>query len=387
MNTNTINKKILILGSTGSVGTQAADVSRSHSLNVDGICASTNIKILEEQIREFHPRYCAVVDVNAAKDLAVRVADTNTVVLSGIEGVVDMINLSDAEIAVNSIMGRAGLEPTLAIIRSGKDLALANKETLVTAGHIVMGEARKYGVNVLPVDSEHCAIFQCLRAGNKNEVSRLILTASGGPFYGKSFDQLSEITVEMALAHPTWKMGAKITIDSATMMNKGFEVIEACHLFGVSVENVDVVVHRESIIHSMVEYIDGSVIAQLAVPDMRMCVHYAMTYPNRGYSTAERLDFAKLGNLSFLPPDNENFPMLNLAREAFKMGGIIPCVLNGANEAAVSLFLNGKIKFTEISKLVKDITLNFNNINKPTLAEIAEADIRSRKLVNEAANI
>ncbi len=382
-----VNKKILILGSTGSVGTQAADVARMHGLTVDGICASKNIALLEEQIREFKPRYCTVTDEASAKELALRVADTDTRILSGLSGVIEMIDLSDATVAVNSIMGRAGLEPTLAVIRKGMDLALANKETLVTAGEIVMSEARRAGVNVLPVDSEHCAIFQCLRAGNRDEVKRLILTASGGPFYGKSREELTEITVEQALAHPTWKMGAKITIDSATMMNKGFEVIEACHLFGVTPDEVDVVVHRESIIHSMVEFVDRSVIAQMAVPDMRMCVHYAITYPERGFSEGERLDLTKCGKLTFLPTDDKNFPMLNLARSSFKKGGLIPCVLNGANEAAVALFLDGKIRFTDIFDLVRDVTDNYSNILTPTLAEIAEADVRSRILLKEAANL
>ncbi len=382
-----INKKILILGSTGSVGTQAADVARMHGLTVDGICAARNIALLEEQIREFKPRYCAVMDEMAARELSVKAADTDTRILSGVGGVIEMINLSDATVAVNSIMGRAGLEPTLAVIRNGMHLALANKETLVTAGEIVMAEANKAGINVLPVDSEHCAIFQCLRAGNRDEVRRLILTASGGPFYGKSREELTGITVEQALAHPTWKMGAKITIDSATMMNKGFEVIEACHLFGVTPDEVDVVVHRESIIHSMVEFVDRSVIAQMAVPDMRMCVHYALTYPERGVSHGERLDLTKVGTLSFLPTDDVNFPMLNLARESFKKGGLIPCVLNGANEAAVALFLDGKIKFTDIFDLVHHVTTTYKNIVDPTLAQIAEADEVSRILLKEAANI
>lgn len=382
-----VNKKILILGSTGSVGTQAADVARMHGITVDGICASKNIAVLEAQIREFKPRFCAVTDEDCAKELAVRVGDTNTRILSGLSGVIEMINLSDATVAVNSIMGRAGLEPTLAVIRNGMDLALANKETLVTAGEIVMAEAHKAGVNVLPVDSEHCAIFQCLRSGNRDEVKRLILTASGGPFYGKSREELTEISVKQALAHPTWKMGAKITIDSATMMNKGFEVIEACHLFAVAPDEVDVVVHRESIIHSMVEFVDRSVIAQMAVPDMRMCVHYALTYPERGVSEGERLDLTKCGKLTFLPTDDVNFPMLNLARDSFKKGGLIPCVLNGANEAAVSLFLDGKIKFTDIFDLVSEVTKNYINIASPTLEQIAEADVSSRILLKEAANL
>lgn len=382
-----INKKILILGSTGSVGTQAADVARTHDLTVDGICAASNIKLLEEQIREFKPRFCAVMDERAAKELSAKVSDTDTHIFTGVEGVIEMIDRSDATVAVNSIMGRAGLEPTLAVIRNGMDLALANKETLVTAGDIVMAEAKRAGVNVLPVDSEHCAIFQCLRAGNRDEVKRLILTASGGPFYGKNREELTEITVEQALAHPTWKMGAKITIDSATMMNKGFEVIEACHLFCVTPDEVDVVVHRESIIHSMVEYVDRSVIAQMAVPDMRMCVHYALTYPERGVSHGERLDLTKAGTLTFLPTDDVNFPMLDLARESFRKGGLIPCVLNGANEAAVALFLDGKIKFTDIFDLVHHVTNNYKNIAAPTLEQIAEADVQSRILVKEAADI
>lgn len=382
-----IDKKILLLGSTGSVGTQAADVAREHKLTVDGICAARSVDTLEEQIREFHPRVCAVLDESAASELRVRVADTATQILAGTAGVLEMIDSSDADAAVNSIMGRAGLEPTLAAIGKGMNIALANKETLVTAGHIVMDVARKAGVAILPVDSEHCAIFQCLRAGEHDEVSRLILTASGGPFFGRKREELEAITVEQALAHPTWKMGAKITIDSATMMNKGFEVIEACHLFGVTPDEVDVVVHRESVIHSMVEFVDRSVIAQLAVPDMRMCVRYALTYPERAESAGEKLDFARIGRLTFASPDDENFPMLSLARSAFKKGGLIPCVLNGANETAVALFLDGKICFTDIFDLVKSVTEGYKNIDSPTLEQIAQADIESRNLVKKVANI
>lgn len=375
---NNIDKKILILGSTGSVGTQAADVAAFHGAAVDGISAATDGKTAEEQARKFGVRYCAMVDEAAAKDLSVRLSDTGTKVLSGTEGILEMIGLSDADTAVNSITGIAGLRPTLAAIENGMDVALANKETLVTAGDIVMSRAHEKGVAILPVDSEHCAVFQCMQCGSHDEVRKLILTASGGPFYGMKRNELSAITKEQALAHPTWKMGAKITIDSATMMNKGFEVIEAYHLFGIPADDIEVVVHRESIVHSMVEYTDRAVIAQLSVPDMRMCVRYALTYPHRSDSNGEILDLTKVGKLTFAEPDNETFTLLPLARKAIKLGGVIPCAVNGANEAAVDLFLHDKISFTDIFDVVEKVALSFDHRKEPTLDDIFEVDKISR---------
>lgn len=375
---NNIDKKILILGSTGSVGTQAADVAAFHGAAVDGISAATDGKTAEEQARKFGVRYCAMVDEAAAKDLSVRLSDTGTKVLSGTEGILEMIGRSDADTAVNSITGIAGLRPTLAAIENGMDVALANKETLVTAGDIVMSRASEKGVAILPVDSEHCAVFQCMQCGSHDEVRKLILTASGGPFYGMKRNELSAITKEQALAHPTWKMGAKITIDSATMMNKGFEVIEAYHLFGIPADDIEVVVHRESIVHSMVEYTDRAVIAQLSVPDMRMCVRYALTYPHRSDSNGEILDLTKVGKLTFAEPDNETFTLLPLARKAIKLGGVIPCAVNGANEAAVDLFLHDKISFTDIFDVVEKVALSFDHRKEPTLDDIFEVDKISR---------
>ena len=375
---NKIDKKIIVLGSTGSVGTQALDVARCNGVRVEGITAAKNSKEAEEQARAFGVSFCAMYDEDAAKDLKARLADTNIKVFSGTDGIVELIENSAADTAVNSITGIAGLKPTLAAIDKGMNIALANKETLVTAGDIVMSKAREKGVCVLPVDSEHCAIFQCLRCGGHKEVEKLILTASGGPFFGKTKDELSGITKEQALAHPTWKMGAKITVDSATMMNKGFEVIEAYHLFGVPADKIDVVVHRESIIHSMVEFCDGAVIAQLSVPDMRMCVRYALSYPERVTGNGKRLDLTEVSKLTFAKPDEKTFTLLPLAREAISLGGVVPCALNGANEAAVDLFLHEKISFTDIFTSVEKVALSFDSVPKPTIDDIFEADKISR---------
>ena len=298
------NKKtIIVLGSTGSVGTQALDVIRDQELNVDVLAAGKDYITMEKQSREFTPKYCILDDENAALELKIRLSDTDIKVLSGIDGILNAIKETNFDIAVNSITGAAGLLPTLEVVKKGKRLALANKESLVMAGSEIMSEAQKNGCEILPVDSEHCAIFQCLQGRANNDISRILLTASGGPFYGNNLEDLKSITVEHALAHPTWKMGKRITIDSATLMNKGFEVIEAAHLFGVDAEQIKVLVHRESIIHSMIEYFDNSIIAQLSVPDMRLCVQYAINYPNRDSAVIERLDLAKISTLSFGEPD------------------------------------------------------------------------------------
>ncbi|MBR2335910.1 MAG: 1-deoxy-D-xylulose-5-phosphate reductoisomerase [Clostridia bacterium] len=349
--------KMMILGSTGSVGEQAVDVAKMMGVKVDAISAHRNVKRAEEQARFFGVKACAMSDADAANDLKVRLADTDIKVYSGTDGICEMVaevgsDIPEEYIVENSIVGEAGLLPTLATIKSGKRLALANKESLVVGGDIVMSAAKESGMEILPVDSEHCAIFECLRAGKKSEIKSLILTASGGPFYGRNADELRDVTVEKALAHPTWKMGPKITVDSATLMNKGFEVIEAVHLFGVRPEQVKVVVHRESIIHSAVEYIDNSVIAQMSVPDMRHCVQYALTYPDRMTAETKPLDLFEVGKLSFAAPDMETFVLLKKAYEAIEKGGALPAVLNAANEEAVAAFLDEKIGFYDIFTVV-----------------------------------
>ncbi|MBR5314342.1 MAG: 1-deoxy-D-xylulose-5-phosphate reductoisomerase [Clostridia bacterium] len=381
-----MEKSVAIFGSTGSIGTQSIDVARKHKIKVKALTARGDVEKLEEQIREFRPEYCAVLDEEKAKILKEKVADTSTCVTGGEKAIEDLAYNVKCDMLLNSIIGKAGLRPTLAAIESGKNIALANKETLVTAGSIVMNKAREKGVSVLPVDSEHCAIFQCLEGYPKKQVSRLILTASGGPFFGRKREELEGITPEMALAHPTWNMGQKITIDSATLMNKGFEVIEACHLFDVDVDKVDVVVHRESIIHSMVEYIDNAVLAQMGVPDMRTCIQYAITYPDRFEGLQEKLDLAKVGKMTFAEPDKDTFVLLDLAYKSMRMDGLIPAVLNGANEEAVYLFLNHKISFTDIMDMVKEVVLGYKNIESPTLEQIEEADLISRRLVRELAS-
>ncbi|MBR2907396.1 MAG: 1-deoxy-D-xylulose-5-phosphate reductoisomerase [Clostridia bacterium] len=378
-------KTMLVLGSTGSVGEQALDVVREEGVTLLGISAQKNVKRVEEQVREFHPRFCAMADENAARELKRVIADTDTVVYAGESGICEMIREANADVVENSIIGEAGLLPTLAAIDTGKRLALANKESLVVAGEIVMSRAREKGVEVLPVDSEHCAIAQCLAGSAGNSVRRILLTASGGPFYGKTREELSEITVERALAHPTWKMGAKITVDSATLMNKGFEVIEAVHLFGVSPDRVEVVVQRESIIHSMVEYIDHSVIAQLSVPDMRLCVQYALTAPHRNRAVIEPIDFTKLGTLTFGKPDLETFVLLDAAYRAVRYGGALPAVLNAANEVAVAAFLAHKIGFTDIMEVVTGVLSDMEGsaVSAKSLDEILLCDREARADANE----
>lgn len=340
--------RILILGSTGSVGEQAVDVALQSGMQVLGLSANTNYKRVEEQARRLRVRAVAMTDPLAASALRIALADTDIRVYGGEEGHLAMIRESGADFAVNSVLGEAGLAPTLAVLESSMDLALANKESLVVAGDIVMRTAREHGCAITPVDSEHCAIFQALRAGAPSEIKRLILTASGGPFFGKKRTELANFTADDALKHPTWNMGAKITVDSATLMNKGFEIIEAAHLFGVEAARIDVVVHRESIIHSMVEYIDNSVIAQMSVPDMRLCVQYALTAPARTAAVIPPLDLVAAGKLTFAAPDYETFPLLGLAKRMLAVGGAAPAVLNAANEVAVAAFLARKIRLLEL---------------------------------------
>ena len=379
-----MKKTISVLGATGSVGRQALDVARERGYIVDFLCADRDAVSMERFAREFKPRAVAMANPDAARELATRLADTSVKVLSSDEGIIEGIASSQCEVIVNSILGEAGLMPSLAVINSGKRLALANKESLVIAGDIVMGAAKEKGVEIIPVDSEHSAIFQSLKSGKREEIKKIILTASGGPFFGKSRRELESVTLEDTLAHPTWSMGKKITVDSATLMNKGFELIEAVHLFGVPADKVEITVHRESILHSAVEYIDNSIIAELSVPDMRMCVQYAVDYPDRCESASKELDLFKIGALTFHRPDTEAFPFLNLAREAIKLGGAMPAVMNAADEVAVGAFLDGKISFTDIYRTVTDTFMRLTDrASVYTLDGIISSDREARRIAKE----
>lgn len=377
-----MRKEIAVLGATGSVGVQALDVLRSHGMRVDFLSANKDSRAMETFCREFSPRAAAMADEAAARDLRLRLRDTDIRILTGEEGICEGIMQSTADTVVNSILGEAGLMPTLSVIDSGKRLALANKESLVIAGDIVMSRALDKGCEIIPVDSEHSAIFQSLHSGKRSEIKRLILTASGGPFFGYTKDELSRVTREDALAHPTWKMGRKITVDSATLMNKGFEVIEAAHLFGVSPERVSVTVHRESILHSAVEYIDNSIIAELSVPDMRTCVEYAVNYPDRLPSVSRELDLFEVGKLTFYKPDFETFPFLGLATEMASLGGACPAVMNAADEIAVGAFLDGELSFTGITDTVIEVCreLSSRAAGARELDEIIGFDREAREL-------
>ena len=377
-----MSKIISVLGATGSVGTQALDVARERGYTVDFLSANRDSRSLEKYAREFNPSFVAMADESAALDLKTRLADTDINVLVGTSGIEEGIALSKSEVVVNSILGEAGLLPSLAVIENGKRLALANKESLVIAGDIVMKAAREKGVEIVPVDSEHSAIFQSLKSGKREEIKKIILTASGGPFFGKTREELERVTLEDTLNHPTWKMGRKITVDSATLMNKGFEVIEAVHLFGVPSNRIQVVVHRESIIHSMVEYIDNSVIAQLSVPDMRLCAQYALTYPDRYEAIIPELDLFELSKLTFFKPDTETFALLGCAIDAIGKGGALPAVLNAANEVAVARFLDGKLGFYDITEAVCRTVEDMQYAkDKHTLDEIIECDRAARERI------
>lgn len=379
-------KKLSLLGSTGSIGTQTLQVVRNlqaqgEEIQVVALAARSSVALLEEQAREFHPQVVAVFDEKAALSLRESLADTEIQVLSGMEGLCQAAAWETADTTLNSVVGMVGLQPTLAAVRSKKTLALANKETLVAGGAMVMEEVCRNGVDLLPVDSEHSAIFQCLQGcPGKDALKKLILTASGGPFFGKTRKELEGVTREQALRHPNWDMGAKITIDSATMMNKGLEVIEASWLFGVPEDKIDVVVHRESIIHSMIQYQDNAVMAQLGLPDMAVPIQYALTYPRRMPSPAGELNLWELQKLTFYPPDGEAFPCLELCREALRRGGLVPAAANGANEQAVALFLQGKIGFLEIPKLV-EAAMDRQTPGEVTLEAILEADREARAYV------
>lgn len=370
-----IMKNISILGSTGSIGTQTLDIVRANNdLEVVAIAAGSNVKVLEEQIREFHPKLVCVYNEEAAKQLKMTVADTEVKVVAGMDGLIEAATYYSAEIVVTAFVGMIGIRPTLEAIKAGKDIALANKETLVTAGHLVMKAAKDYGVKILPVDSEHSAIFQSLNGENKKEIDKILLTASGGPFRGWTREQMKNVQVEDALKHPNWAMGQKITIDSATMVNKGLEVIEAKWLFDVDIDEVQAVVQPQSIIHSMVQFKDGAVIAQLGTPDMKLPIQYALYYPERRYLAGDRLDFAKIGQITFEEPDLNNFTGLKMAYEAGRMGGSMPTVFNAANEKAVAKFLNRKIGFLDITDIIGYCMEQHENINHPTVEQILEIE-------------
>ena len=368
-------KNITILGSTGSIGTQTLEIVRENNdLNVVSIAAKSSINKLEEQVREFKPDIVCVYDEKAASQFKVMISDTNTKVVSGMEGLIEAATYKSAELVVTAFVGMIGIVPTVEAIKAGKNIALANKETLVTAGHIVMDLAKKNNVKILPVDSEHSAIFQSLNGENSKEIDKILLTASGGPFRTKTKDDLKTVTLEDALKHPNWSMGRKITIDSATMVNKGLEVLEAKWLFDVDVDNIQVVVQPQSIIHSMVQFNDGAVIAQLGVPDMKLPIQYAIYYPERRYLSGDRLDFGKIGQITFEDPDFEKFKGLELAYESGRIGGSMPTVLNAANEKAVAMFLNRKIGYLEIADIIEYCISKHNTIENPTIEQILEIE-------------
>ena len=380
-------KGIALLGSTGSIGTQSLDVCRMHGYRVVCLTANRRVDLMETQIREFRPDLVSMMDPVAADDLRTRVADTGTKVLSGMDGLIECATYSGADTVLNAVVGMVGLQPTLAALQAKKTLALANKETLVAGGHLVTNTAKAYGVDILPVDSEHSAIFQCLQGSpEKGAVKKLILTAFGGPFFGKTLAELENVTAADALKHPNWDMGAKITIDSATMMNKGLEFIEAKWLFDMPIDAIDIVVHRESVVHSAIAYQDNSVIAQLGVPDMRIPIQYALTYPRRLPSPVQELSLVDYGKLTFYAPDYDTFRCINVCKDAIAAGGLRPAAANGANEESVRLFLNGKIKFTDIAVLNRAAMEACPQVADYTLDDVLQADRAARDYVIEAVS-
>ncbi len=376
-------KKIGILGSTGSIGTQTLEIVRSNpDLQVIALAAGSNVSLMEQQVREFHPMLAVMGSEEAAADLKNRIADTDTRVSAGMEGMLELAVLPQMEVLVTAIVGMIGIRPTIAAIKAGKTIALANKETLVTAGHIIMPLAKEKGVSILPVDSEHSAIFQSMHGENRERVSKILLTASGGPFRGKKTEELQDITVEDALKHPNWSMGRKITVDSATLVNKGLEVMEAKWLFDVEPEQIQVVVHPQSIIHSMVEYVDGGIMAQLGMPDMKLPIQYALFYPDRRPMDGRRVDFFALKRISFEEPDVKTFRGLQLAYDAIAAGGSMPTVFNAANEKAVGLFLDKKIRFLAIYDLIQGAMEQHKVIANPTVDEILEAEAQAHAYIS-----
>ena len=376
-------KKIAILGSTGSIGTQTLDVVRANGdIEVLGISAGRNVKMLEEQAREFHPKLIAVWDENAAKDLAVRLQDMDVKIVSGMDGLLELARMPETDILVTAVVGMIGIRPTMEGIKAGKDIALANKETLVTAGHLIIPMAKEYGVQILPVDSEHSAIFQALHGEKREQVEKLLITASGGPFRGRKRDELKNVTLADTLKHPNWVMGQKITVDSATLVNKGLEVMEAKWLFDVDLDHIQVVVQPKSIIHSMVEFKDGAVMAQLGTPDMRLPIQYALYYPERRYLEGERLDFHKLKEITFEDPDMETFLGLPMAMDAARAGGSMPTVFNAANELAVKKFLQEKIGFLDIYEIIGQSMDRHQVIANPDLDEILAVEAETYKWID-----
>lgn len=368
-------KKIAILGSTGSIGTQTLDVVREQGdISVAALAAGSNIALLEQQIREFHPRLVAVWDKKKAEELKIKTADLSVEILDGMDGLLAVAQIPEAEILVTAIVGMLGIRPTIATIRAGKDIALANKETLVTAGHLIMPMAEENHVSILPVDSEHSAIFQSLNGERHNKIHKILLTASGGPFRGKTREELKDVTVEDALKHPNWSMGRKITVDSATLVNKGLEVMEAKWLFDVELSQIQVVVQPQSVIHSMVEYEDGAIIAELGTADMRLPIQYALYYPDRRPLSGERLDFYKLGQITFERPDTDTFRGLALAYRAMEQGGNVPTAFNAANERAVAKFLNHEIRFLEIPEIIEACMEHCNYVKNPSVEEILDTE-------------
>ncbi len=373
-----MKKTIAILGSTGSIGTQTLEVARENKdLRVAGLSAGSNIKLLEAQIREFQPRLVAVWDAEKADELRGKVADLNVKIVSGMDGLLELARMEEVEILVTAIVGMIGIRPTIAAIQAGKDIALANKETLVTAGHLIMPMAKEHGVKILPVDSEHSAIFQAIQGAGRKEIHKLLITASGGPFRGRKREALEHVQVEDALKHPNWAMGRKITIDSATLVNKGLEVMEAKWLFDVDLDHIEVVVQPKSIIHSMVEFVDGAVLAQLGTPDMKLPIQYALYYPERRYLPGDRLDFSTLKQITFEEPDMETFLGLPLAMKASRIGGSMPTVFNAANERAVAKFLNKKIGFLDIYRIIEESMERHQTIAHPELDEILETEMKT----------
>ena len=378
-----MTESMSILGSTGSIGTQTLDVAEKYNIKICALTAHRNVKLMEEQVRKFSPELAVMSEESAAEDLRVRLADTGTKVLSGMEGLIEAASLDSSQVVLNSLVGMVGLEPTLAACKAKKTIALANKETLVAGGELVMNTVKDNGVALLPVDSEHSAIFQCLQeCPDSKMIKKLILTASGGPFFGKSKEELQGVTVEQALAHPNWSMGAKITVDSASMMNKGLEIIEARWLFDVLADDIDVVVHRQSIIHSMVEFTDNSVLAQMSEPDMRIPIQYALTYPERVPSPVKELDLTCIGTFTFHKPDYETFECLNACKLALKIGGTSPAIANGANEVANLFFREGKIPFLRIGELVTGAVNDIPSKPISNLKDVLEADAMARDYVS-----
>ena len=380
-------KNISILGSTGSIGTQSLDVCRMHGYSVKCLTANANVDLMDRQVREFKPDIVCMMSEAAANDLKIKISDTDTKVVSGMNGLIECAAYSGADTVLNSVVGMIGLQPTLEAIKAKKTIALANKETLVAGGHLVTNLAKEYGVSILPVDREHSAIFQAMQGSpSKSAIKKIILTASGGPFFGKKLEELENVTASDALKHPNWDMGAKITIDSATMMNKGLEFIEAKWLFDMLNDDIEIVVHRESVVHSAIVYQDNSMIAQLGVPDMRIPIQYALTYPERQPSPVAPLSLADYGKLTFFEPDYDTFKCINVCKNAIEMGGLHPAAANGANEESVKFFLEGKIKFTDIAYLNEEAMLKAPEKENFTLEDVLETDTAAREYVKQTIN-